>query len=322
MGSCLCATKKPNDAEAAFKAAIEKDPNAAIGYSALGEFYGSKHFDQALDTLPRRIKHQTNDNVLHLLLAMTLELSGQYDAAITIEAMLVVDPHSTIAANNLASLLADHSQDPASLDKAYAIANRFADSDVPQFVDTLGWIYYLKGKYDQALLLLKKAADKAPDGNPTTGIMQFHLAMVYKELGLTDKARETLQKAIGLLPKTLPKAAKPKRRSRNWLPPAPARAAPRAPTDRMRREPDCLEPSSRYRGARDTEMSRELVPSVQRGNFVVPALDQGPDLRGYVNLLRRRFLFLVIPAVVTFAGVCAVTYLVLPLLYEAQAKIL
>ena len=68
-------------------------------------------------------------------------------------------------------------------------------------------------------------------------------------------------------------------------------------------------------------MSRELVPSIDQGSFV-PVVEQGLDLRVYLNLLRRRYLFIIIPAVVIFAGVCAVTYLVLPSLYEAQAKIL
>ena len=210
LGSVYLAMKKPDAAEAAFKAAIDKDPNAAIGYSALGEFYAnSKRFDEAANTLREGLKHQANNNVLQLLLAMTLERSGQYDAAVTeYEAMLTTAPQSTIVANNLASLLSERRNDPASLERAYAIANRFADSDVPQFVDTLGWIYYLKGKYDQALLLLKKAADKTPDGNQSAGVIQFHLAMTYKELGLTDQAKATLQKAIELLPKDSPEGSK------------------------------------------------------------------------------------------------------------------
>ena len=214
LGSVYLATQKPDDAEAAFKTAIEKDPTAAIGYSALGELYlRGKHFDQAEKTLQDGLKQQPNSNPLHLLLAMTYELSGQYDAAITeYETMLASDPRSTIAANNLASLLSEHRTDPASLERAYTIASRFADSNVPQFLDTLGWINYLRGKYDQALPLLKSANDMLPSEGaaqvPSAGMMQFHLAMTYKELGQRDRAVDGLKKAIEHLPPNSPEASK------------------------------------------------------------------------------------------------------------------
>jgi tetratricopeptide (TPR) repeat protein len=210
LGSVYSSAGKLDDAEEAFKAAIEKDPKSPLGYSALGEFYGkTKRFDLAEKTLREGLKHHGNDNVLRLLLAMTLNLSGQYDAAITeYETLLAADPRSTIAANNLANLLSEHRNDPASLDRAYSLASRFTDSEVAQFLDTFGWISYLKGKYDQAVLVLRKAADKAPDSSPSAGAIQFHLAMTYKELGLTDRARETLKKAIRLLPKDSPDVSK------------------------------------------------------------------------------------------------------------------
>ena len=66
-------------------------------------------------------------------------------------------------------------------------------------------------------------------------------------------------------------------------------------------------------------MSRELVPSFDQGNLV-PVVDQGLDLRVYLNLLRRRYLFLIVPAVVIFAGVCAVTYLVLPVSLRSASQ--
>src|SRR3981189_87478 len=69
-------------------------------------------------------------------------------------------------------------------------------------------------------------------------------------------------------------------------------------------------------------MGRELVPTTDQGNLVVPRVEQGGDLRVYRNVLRRRYLYLIVPALVVFAAVCAVTFLVLPSVYEASAKIL
>ena len=157
LGSVYLDTKRPDEAEATYKAAIAKDPNNPLAYAALGQLYlGNKRFQQAEDILREGLKRQANNNVLHLQLAMALELSGQYDAAIAeYETMFAADPRSTIVANNLASLLSEHRGDPASLERAFTIASRLNGSEVPQFLDTLGWIYHLKSEYDQALPLVQ-----------------------------------------------------------------------------------------------------------------------------------------------------------------------
>ena len=69
-------------------------------------------------------------------------------------------------------------------------------------------------------------------------------------------------------------------------------------------------------------MGQELVPSMDQRNLVVPAVEQELDLRVYLNVLRRRYLFLIIPAVAIFAAICAVTFFLLPSVYQASGKIL
>ena len=140
---------------------------------------------------------------------MALELSGQYDAAIAeYETMFAADPRSTIVANNLASLLSEHRGDPASLDRAFTIASRLKGSDVPQFLDTLGWIYNLKAEYDQALPLVQSAAEKVPE----SGTYQYHLGITYKGLGQKERAIASLKKAVELLPLIQIKASRRARR--------------------------------------------------------------------------------------------------------------
>ena len=143
------------------------------------------------------LERDENSSALRLLLALVLESAGRYDDAIAeYETMFKADPESTIVANNLASLLSERRGDAASLDRAYQIATRFRNSEVPQFLDTLGWIYYLRGEYPTALSLLKTAAEKLPN----VGMVQYHLGMALKQLGQTDLAVASLQKAISLVP--------------------------------------------------------------------------------------------------------------------------
>ena len=68
-------------------------------------------------------------------------------------------------------------------------------------------------------------------------------------------------------------------------------------------------------------MGQELASSISDRNLVAPAAEQELDVRAYLDVLRRRYLYLVIPAVGLFAVVCLVTFL-LPSVYQASAKIL
>ena len=189
---------KSDLAEAALKDAVEADVKGTTGYAALSQFYlSADRLDEAEATAQTGLKRDGNSAALRLLLALTYEKAGRYDDAITeYEGMVKSDPESTIVANNLASLLSERRGDPESLDRAYDIALRFRNSEIPQFLDTLGWIYYLRGNYPQALSLLKTAAEKLPG----VGMVQFHLGMALKQLDQKDLAVASLEKAISLVP--------------------------------------------------------------------------------------------------------------------------
>ena len=194
MGSLHLLNKQPDQAEAAYKAAIDAAPDQPLGYQALAQYYaGSGHLDQAEQAARDGLGRLPNSAPLQLLLATVLERDAKYDEAIDIyRKMIVVDPTSTIVANNLASLLSDYHNDPASLDEAFQIASRFRSSDIPQFLDTLGWIYYLRGDNAQALTLLKTAADRLP----AIAAVQYHLGMAYKALGQNELAANSLDRAV------------------------------------------------------------------------------------------------------------------------------
>ena len=57
--------------------------------------------------------------------------------------------------------------------------------------DTLGWVYYRKGLYRNAVDHLKLAAAKEP-----TARRQFHLAMSYLKAGDRDRGQQMLATAL------------------------------------------------------------------------------------------------------------------------------
>ncbi len=64
------------------------------------------------------------------------------------------------------------------------------------FIDTLGWIYYMQGRYEEALAQLKTASE-IYDGDST---IWEHLGDTYLKLGNPTAAREHWEKALELAP--------------------------------------------------------------------------------------------------------------------------
>ena len=79
------------------------------------------------------------------------------------------------AVNNLAALLTE-----VGGDKAYS------------FLDTLGWVYFMLGRYDSAVPLLQKAVAQAPQ----VPAFQYHLGMTLYKQGDMKSAKSHLQLAV------------------------------------------------------------------------------------------------------------------------------
>src|SRR5207237_10748132 len=78
--------------------------------------------------------------------------------------LLAPSPDSALGLNNLAYLYAEHLNQ---LDKAYQLAQKARELQPENglVADTLGWILYKRGNYQQALALLQESVSKMPE-NP------------------------------------------------------------------------------------------------------------------------------------------------------------
>jgi tetratricopeptide (TPR) repeat protein len=195
LGNVELTNNTPDQAEKHFKAAIESQPKAEIGYLALANLYLHQNkADAELDVIQTGLKLLPDSTNLHFILASILEQKGNYDDAIAeYQYLLNRQPGSLIIINNLASLLADHRTDKASLDRAQSLAASLRDSQVAQFKDTLGWIYNRQGDFKASLPLLEEAAA----GLPNSALVQYHLAMSYIGAGQSAKASDQLKQALG-----------------------------------------------------------------------------------------------------------------------------
>jgi tetratricopeptide (TPR) repeat protein len=187
-------------ADTAFKNAVSTNPDsseARLRYAQLLMVRGNH--DEALKTLDDGLARNPDNVVLMLGVALVYQYVGDYEKAIDeYDQILKRQPRVDVAANNLASLLTDYRKDQASHERALNLALRFADSNVPYFLDTLGWAYYKVDKADQGLPLLKKAVDDAPEAT----ILRYHLALAQIKNGDKADAKKNLEMVVKSSDKT------------------------------------------------------------------------------------------------------------------------
>lgn len=217
LGTLYLQQGRRNDAEASFRRAMSVRPGQGAGYRALSSLFarekkyqeaervqreGLTNLEKAHEGLSQGLEKRNNRRqslLLRAALAGLLELAGRFEDAIKeYEILLNEQPVSPIFSNNLASLLADYRDDEASLERAHTLAERFKNTRVPYFKDTLGWIYFRQKQYEPAALMLKEARD----GAPKVPLIHYHLGKTYNALNLKELAKEELEKALELFKDT------------------------------------------------------------------------------------------------------------------------
>ena len=129
----------------------------------------------------------------------TAEQAGLYDkAADLLRKSIALDPaNSAEACNYLGYMWADHNMN---LNEAEAMIKRAMEMEPnnASYLDSLGWVEFRKGKFDQALTNLLLAAKTADHDDP---VIFEHIGDAYFKLNRTSEALEAWQKALTLDPK-------------------------------------------------------------------------------------------------------------------------
>jgi len=218
------------DLEAAEKAAAQAraaDPDAITPDILLAEIrYRQKRFQEAEQAARRALDTHPELGDVRVLLAYTL--AGQKrlkDAAGEVELALAADPENVAwryllaglymemgdaptAERHLQQILHDKPDHaPAKNDLGYLWADRGvnltqaetlirealqADPESPAYLDSLGWVMYKRGCFEDALKALQDATGRAPDLDPT---LWDHLGDTYWRLSRRDEAAKAWQAA-------------------------------------------------------------------------------------------------------------------------------
>lgn len=193
-GSVAMMDGDADEAETVFRGVLNEAPDTEAAVRLL---YSLLHLqgrdDEKAQVLETGLATLPDSETLLWIKAGALEQGGDIDGAIGIyEGLYTLNSANVVVANNLASLLAAHRTDDASLERAYRIARRLRGVEVPAFQDTYGWIVYRRGDYAEALDYLRPAALGLP-GDP---LVHYHLGKTYHALGNVEDAIETFTQAL------------------------------------------------------------------------------------------------------------------------------
>lgn len=192
-GKVYAAEGKFEQAEAPLRQALELDPDSLGTYELLTSvFLATNKVPQAISQLQDLLSKNPKQIDALMRLAAIYETSGNFDKArATYEQALSVNPDFAAALNKLAFLNADKFN---RLDKAYELADKARSLEPvnPAIAETLGWVLYKQHHYQEAVSLIREAAEKLPD-NPE---VQFRLGVASYMMDQPDAARVALSKAV------------------------------------------------------------------------------------------------------------------------------
>ena len=126
-------------------------------------YLSGKQQQKAIDQYMAILEKNPNQAGPHMLLGTIYDMQKQFDMSEKhYRAALEINPQFAPAANNLAYLLSSREGD---IDEALKFAQVAKEKlpDDPSVMDTLGWIYYKKGLYGNAVQEFSDSLEKLPE---------------------------------------------------------------------------------------------------------------------------------------------------------------
>ena len=165
----------------------------------------AKHFQEAVATFEEALHEAESEGAeianarFYFDYGAAAEQAGLYDkAADLFRKSIAVDPaNASDAYNYLAYMWAEHNGHLDEAEQMIKLALQ-ADPNNGAYIDTLGWLEFRQGKFDQALADLLRAAQKLTHDDP---VVLEHIGDTCAKLDKSAQALDAWQKALNLDPK-------------------------------------------------------------------------------------------------------------------------
>jgi tetratricopeptide (TPR) repeat protein len=155
---------------------------------------GQKQYDRALEVLNAGLNEVPENAELLFKTGVVMDKAGKKEECVArMRKVLELDPDHADALNYIGYTYAEQginlNEAKSLIEKALAIK-----PDSGYIVDSLGWVYYQKGKFDDAIRHLERAVSLLPN-DPT---IAEHLGDAYFMKKQYSKCREMYEKATSL----------------------------------------------------------------------------------------------------------------------------
>lgn len=196
LGLCQLALDRQDSALASFARSHELGNPAGPDYQAAAAYSALERHREALPYYRKMFPKRKRDAPFLFGYASALERSGDYEKAVEVfRWLLKVDPKHASALNYLGYMFAERGVNLAEAEKLIAKALAI-EPDNPYFIDSMGWVYFMSGRMDKAVVELERAVNLMPD-DPT---LRDHLGDAYRAQGQHRKALEQWRQALRLEP--------------------------------------------------------------------------------------------------------------------------
>lgn len=186
-----------NMALAQYRKLIDSQPEQERPYLGLGLAYRQKQdLANAIASFQKAQALAPKDYAPAVLLAQTFVSTGRRpEAILSYRRGLELQPGNAAIMNDLAYQMAETGTD---LDQALELAQNAVKKNYrqPQFLDTVGWIYFKKNMLDSAAQIFRNLSDKHPEN----AVYRYHLGVTLLEKGDKTNAKAELRAALAESP--------------------------------------------------------------------------------------------------------------------------
>ncbi|TNF45308.1 tetratricopeptide repeat protein, partial [bacterium] len=188
---------RPEEALDRLKTALSLKPDRTSIRTFMAQILTDmENYEDAIVVLEEGLENNTDDPNLLYQLGIVYDRSGRFSRTEKImQRIIEIDPSHYDAMNYLGYSWADRG---IRLEDALVLVRNALEikPDAPYIIDSLGWIYYHMGHYQEALEKILEAEKAMPD-DPT--ILE-HLGDTYQKLGNQEKAEEYWKRTLEVDP--------------------------------------------------------------------------------------------------------------------------
>lgn len=173
----------------------EKMEKESVAWRTHGTLLNAaKKYGEAVDPLRKAVERAPEDAAAWFELGSALERTGKIDeAADAFRTVLRLRPGDAQTANYLAYMWTEHDM---RLDSARTLLESALEKDPDNgaYIDSYAWLFYKMGRFDSALVHIRKAILKLDD-DP---VIYEHLGDILAEMGKRGEAIEAYEKSLEL----------------------------------------------------------------------------------------------------------------------------